>query len=47
MCGGLGGLNRAVDTLPVETGLGNQRNVIDNPLNSVNLRMPRVGLAAG
>lgn len=47
MCWGLGGLNQATDILPMGTGLGDQRNVVNNAMNSKNLRMPRVGLAAG
>lgn len=47
MCWGLRGLDQAIDSLAVETGLGDQRNVIDNPINSINLRMLRVSLAAG
>lgn len=43
MCWGLRELTQATDILPMEIGLGNQRTVIDNPINSVNLR---VGLAA-
>lgn len=44
MCWGLRELTQSTDSLPMEIGLGNQRTVIDNPINSVNLR---VGLAAG
>lgn len=46
MCWGLRGLVQASDILAVETSLGDQRNVIDNPINSINLRRLRVRLAA-